>query len=328
MKRKQYLSSIAAAFCMIVLIFDSKTALTGAQHGIELCIKTVIPSLFPFFVCSILLTDTLDDRSHPFQNQLAKFLRIPHAAVPVLIPAFLGGYPVGAQCVGNLYRKGFLDKSTAQRLLAFCNNAGPSFLFGMVSQFFPAVWMVWLLWFIHIGSAFLTSRTIPLLNTYEEPIPLNLQTDVPENPLLKAARVMVSVCCWVVLFRTGIAIMRKWFLWMFPVSAQVLLTGFLELTNGCCNLDKVDNIPLRFILCSCMLAFGGFCVFLQTASVTQGLSLRCYFWGKLIQTVFSFLLSCIVMTESGLLWLLCVFPFFIFVRKVQNKYSIPRTIPV
>ena len=44
------LACTAAALGMLVLILDSKTALAGAREGIDLCIRTVIPSLFPFFL--------------------------------------------------------------------------------------------------------------------------------------------------------------------------------------------------------------------------------------------------------------------------------------
>ena len=44
---------------MLALILDGRTAIDGARQGIELCLRTVIPSLFPFFVLSILLTSSL-----------------------------------------------------------------------------------------------------------------------------------------------------------------------------------------------------------------------------------------------------------------------------
>ena len=33
---------------MLALILDSRTALAGAVQGVELCLKTLIPFLFPF----------------------------------------------------------------------------------------------------------------------------------------------------------------------------------------------------------------------------------------------------------------------------------------
>ena len=49
------MTGFAAGAAMLMLILDGRTALTGAAEGIDLCIRTVIPALFPFFVLSPLL---------------------------------------------------------------------------------------------------------------------------------------------------------------------------------------------------------------------------------------------------------------------------------
>ena len=125
---------------------------------------------------------------------------------------------------------------------------------------------------------------------------------------------MVQVCCWVILFRILVTFLQQWFLWQLPPWLAVFVTGMLELTNGCCELMQIENIGVRFVICSCMLAFGGFCVLLQTASVTKGLSLRYYVLGKGMQTIFSLLLSCAVIWKYG--WALtAVVPLLCFLRK-------------
>ena len=77
-----------------------------------------------------------------------------------------------------------------------------------------------------------------------------------------------------------------------------------------------------------MLSFGGVCVLLQTASVTEGLPLGGYVKGKLLQTVFSFLLSC-AFVKKQVPAILVLIPFLLILfRKVQNKCSNPRLYPV
>ena len=63
-------TSILAALGMIVLILDAKTALSGAREGIDLCMRTVIPALFPFFICILLSFLSLQ------QIQLSRSLQI------------------------------------------------------------------------------------------------------------------------------------------------------------------------------------------------------------------------------------------------------------
>ena len=43
---------ILSACLMVWMILDSRTVMEGALDGIQLCLWTVIPSLFPFFVIS------------------------------------------------------------------------------------------------------------------------------------------------------------------------------------------------------------------------------------------------------------------------------------
>lgn len=98
---------------------------------------------------------------------------------------------------------------------------------------------------------------------------------------------MATVCGWVVLFRVLLAFLKRWIFWILPAAVQVAVTGILELSNGCCELLAVTDVSARFCICSGILAFGGLCVTMQTVSVTAGLSLKPYFWGKLLQTLFS-----------------------------------------
>jgi len=117
MKRKQNLYVIAALIGLMMLIFDSSTAIKGASTGIELCIRTVIPSLFPFFVISMFLTSILTEQEFTLLQWLSNVMKMPQRAAQVLIPAFLGGYPVGAKCVGDLYRSCQIDKRNAETVI-------------------------------------------------------------------------------------------------------------------------------------------------------------------------------------------------------------------
>ena len=100
-RRADTWTGIVAAIGISLLILDSKTALAGAQSGVELCIRTVIPSLFPFFLFSILLTTSLMGRRIRILRPLCRLCRIPEGAESILIAGCLGGYPVGAQCVSQ-----------------------------------------------------------------------------------------------------------------------------------------------------------------------------------------------------------------------------------
>ena len=323
MKQPRILTGLGASLGMLILILDGKTALNGARMGIELCLRTVIPSLFPFFVLSIVLTGALLGQEIKVLRPLGQFYSLPKGAEALLIPAILGGYPAGAQSISQSYQAGLLDRQEAERLLMFCSNAGPAFLFGMLGPMFPKGWMVWLLWGIHILSALLVSRLTPGSDkqaSIRPGSPVSLS-----SALWSAMKILGQVCGWVVLFRVVLAFLERWVLWLFPKEFAIFLSGLLELSNGCCALIQVESIPLRFLFASIFLGWGGFCVAMQTASVTVGLSLLPYLTGKVAQTLFSLLL-CLGVFWHPVAFLPCIFPFFL--KKRRNNSRNPAAVGV
>ena len=288
MNRHRGFSCFFSAVGLLILILDGKTALSGVTDGIALCVRTVIPALFPFFV----LSSTLLRGAVPFprmEKALSALSGFPRGAGSLILPCILGGYPVGARSVYQAYTEGIVKKTEAERMLAFCNNAGPAFVFGVLGQMFPKLWMPWALWGIHLAGARIAAYCVPVIGT-----PMSSETSSIEskgNIMPEAVLTMGTVCGWIILFRVLIAFLDRWFLWILPQTVRVAFVGLLELSNGCCELPWIVNVNIRFILCSGMLAAGGLCITAQTISVTPGLSLRYYLLGKLIQFFVSVVLS-------------------------------------
>ena len=310
MNHRSIHTPIAASIAMLVLILDSPTALSGAKNGIEICLQSVIPSLFPFFVLSILLTSGLTGQRSPIIRPLSFFTGIPQGSESIFLTGLLGGYPVGAQAVGSAYRMGVLTDTEAARMIVFCNNAGPAFIFGMTAALMPSSRYAWLLWLIQILSALLTALILPGKTNRQITLAPSTPPTIPQA-LSGAIRIMASVCGWVVLFRILLAFSMRWFFWMLPVWLQALLTVLLQLANGCFALSSVEICGLRFLLCAVMLSFGGLCVWLQTLSVAGKVNMRHYLPGKLLQ-------SCI----TTMLALFCqsLFP-------IGSRLEIPMSVP-
>jgi len=285
---------ISAAVAMLVMILDAKTAVSSAQEGMQLCIRTVIPSLFPFFVLSGLINSCLLGQRISILRPLRKFCKIPEGTESLLVLGFLAGYPVGAQLIAQSYRNGKLSAITARRMLGFCNNVGPAFLFGMLSPLFTRTSTVWVLWGIQIASSLITAYILPVKTTEITHFSPSAPVSFPDT-LQNAIRSMASVCGWVIIFRVILGFCNRWFMWLFPIGTQVLFSGTLELANGCISLQKIPQQGLRFLLAGTMLSFGGLCVGMQTASVTGNIGTGWYFPGKVLQTTLTILLS--ILTE-------------------------------
>lgn len=320
MRRKLW-TGIAAAIGLLILILDAKTAFFGASQGLALCIRTVIPSLLPFFVLSILLTSTLTGEKLRLLRPLGRLCGISQGAESLLLIGMLGGYPAGAQCVSQAYQDGILKKQDAQRMIAFCNLAGPAFLFGIVAGKFSDPLGPWALWAIHILSAIFVAILLPDKSTAKNILHRTDPLTLPDA-MQRSLRIMAGVCGWILLFRVVIAFLERWVLWMLPIPAQVAITGLLELSNGCCELGKISNDGLRFIICSGMLAFGGLCVTMQTVSVAGGLSVKTYLNGKILQLLVSLLLAGLLQgrfLHLPLLFWIMILSAIILVAKILHK---------
>lgn len=290
MNQKRNFSWIFAPIAMAILILDTKTAYFAAIDGINMCMRSVVPSLFPFIVISSLTTKALLGRFRKLLRPLGKLCRIPEGCESLLLTGFLGGYPVGAQCIYQAYCAGSISRKDAERMIGFCNNAGPSFIFGIVGSLFSNSWIPWILWGVHILSALIVGIILP--GSAADPCrTLNSQKTTLVKSISGSIKTMANICGFVLLFRVIISYADKYILLLLPQYLSITITGLLELTNGCLALQNIAGEHVRFLICTALLSFGGICITLQTAAVTEGLDTRFYFPGKVMQCCISVLFA-------------------------------------
>lgn len=125
-------------FGILALILDAKTAVSSAAEGLQLCLQTVVPSLFPFLVAArlFLRSGAAQWCTRAVGPIMEPIFGLPPQGASALVLGMLSGYPVGAQTAASLYASGQLTKEETERLLGFCSNAGPAFIFGMVGGLF------------------------------------------------------------------------------------------------------------------------------------------------------------------------------------------------
>lgn len=292
MKQKIW-TGLFASIGMLLMILDTKTAIAGAQEGITLCLMTVIPSLLPFFMLSILLTGSISGIQSKLLSPISRLCRIPQGSESIFLIGLLGGYPAGAQAVADCFASGQLRKEDARRMLGFCSNAGPSFLFGIVASVFSQRSSSWLLWLIHIFSALAVGMLLPGGSNCSNVLSQQKNVTVPEA-LTRSVKTMAKVCGWIIVFRVILAFFNRWFIWMFPTPIRVVIFGIAELTVGCTSLSAIQCEGLRFILAAAFLGFGGICITMQTVSVTEKTGCSMYIPGKLLQCLLSILLAAAV----------------------------------
>ncbi len=272
---------IMAILAIVVLILAPDAAFRGASSGIEICLKNVIPSLFPFFVFSSILSNAIQGTSVVWLEPIGKICGIPCGAESILLLGALGGYPVGAKCLTDAYATKIINKEDANRMLCFCNNVGPSFIFGMTSSLFLSRLIPWLLWCIQLISVILLAYLLPNKSTAN----CKPSYTTKKNTIEQSVKAMAVVCSWIVLMRVVLGLIQMLPIDNFPKVYSLVITGILELSNGCIELNNLENVISRYILIGQFLSLGGICVILQTKSLIRDLDIRCYILGKLLQTL-------------------------------------------
>ncbi len=270
---------ISAAFLgMLALILDHCTAIEGAQAGISLCIQSVIPALLPFIFLSHALIPSKDVINNRFRY------------ASIFLAGYLGGYPTGAQCAAQAFRHEQITQHEAKKLTICCNNPGPAFIFGIVSQFFSEQWVPLSLWLIHIFSSILLLTVIPADRQQKTHIYFKVSPSKPS--LIRSTISTIGIICgWVILFRTFLHIAERWYLWFIPKNWMVFITGFLEITNGCMDLKLIDCTGLRYMLCAFFLSFGGLCTAMQTYSLSKEINCHSYIPLKLFEATVSLMIA-------------------------------------
>lgn len=308
---------VGAMLGLLCLIFDSKCAVESAAKAIDLCLKTVIPSLFPMFVLSCYLLQGLGTGGK-FASQLESMARLPAGSGGIYLIGLLGGFPVGAQSIAQAVSAKRLSRQDGERMLGFCNNCSPAFLFGIAGHLFGSIRYPAILWLIQAECSLMVALLWANQPAVENFSPAGRPQ--PVNCISRAVSSMVSVCSWIILAGVCNGFLSRWLYPLMPGVLAVFLSGVTELTSGVLALGQIPQEPLRLILCSMLLNFGGLCVALQVRSIASvcGLSVGAYLAQKCVQALLGGLLAAGVWFVG--VWLLpASLLVFIFLKNLLEK---------
>lgn len=299
MKFRKILALIGIAAAFLYLMLFPQQASCAIKDGLALCGQTIVPAMFPYFILSDLFISLgcADTLGHRLRTVMQKIFHVSGKGAAPLLLGLIGGYPMGAKAITELYSSGQITKADSEKLLFFSCNAGPAFLIGVIGgALFRSVTVGLVLYAIHVISALLCGLLISSKSKESEmqknAVKTNEILNFP-NALVHAVtssiQTTLQVCGYILLFSLFISIEKQ----MFPNFSAPLL-GVTELSSGCDALAKAKIFwPLKFSLISATVSFGGLCVLCQTMSVLSGtdLHIRPYLLGKITQAAISAVIS-------------------------------------
>lgn len=277
--------AVTAALCALLeMILAPQQMIDSARYALRLCAELIIPSLFPFFVVSGLLSRLgfsarLAGR---LSRPAARLYGISGAGATALFMGLIGGYPLGAAYIADMRRQGLISAEEGERLMGFCNNSGPAFLIGSIGAgVFGSARLGLGLYIIHILSALITGLFFRGSGRYKAQMP-----HLPESrgsalidSVRQAAQSILSVCGFIVCFCVIIGLMDAGgYFSLFAGrlasltglelhSARALLSGVLELGSGIGAMRGLSPSPVNLAIAAGIVGWGGVSVHFQTYAV-------------------------------------------------------------
>ena len=309
---KNRLAVIICLCSFAALTLCSAQVIQSCRYDVELCLSLILPSLFPFFVLSVLLNRLgLPGYLGRLLTPLASRLYgVTGAGASALLIGLTGGYPLGAAYIADMERSGAITAREGERLLAFCNNSGPAFIIGAVGAgAFGSGKAGLLLYLCHVLSALLTGLFFRQKDYCREIPPLQLDSVYISHALPEAVKqamgALLNVCGFVMCFTVLVGLLDAGGAFSlvcghlsaaFGLELQfthAALTGVLELGSAAGALRGLSPTPLNMALAAGILGWGGVSVHFQTLAVLAGSKIKgvLHFAGRLISASIGMVLA-------------------------------------
>jgi sporulation integral membrane protein YlbJ len=317
-------------FLVVCIVIFPSECIAAAKDGLSDWLDIIVPSLLPFMIGSNILLRTgilkpLADFCNPFTQKL---FGSSGNLLYIFISSALSGYPMGAKLAGDMYGSGAITHNDAVRIVNATSISGPLFISGAVATSIlqnPAV--AEFIYFPHIISALITAvlfhvfvypksmRDGPILRTVKTEKTGIRVGKVLNDSIMNSLSTIGMIGGFIILFSVFTAIMEKLNVFAFlgyltgplfhllnldPGFTQPLLTGILEMSNGCIALGSISGLMTQKILVATfVITFSGLSILFQTYSVMSlaGIKNRYFIPVKITQSIIAVIL-CVIFVNS------------------------------
>lgn len=298
--------------CLALTLYYSDNAIEYISAGMLLCVRTVIPSLFPFMVISGLMVSIGlgEIMGRICEYPVRRLFGVSGASACALFMGAVCGFPVGARTVVALLDAGHISRREAERIMCFCNNPSSAFLISAVGVSLYANRRTGLVFYLVTlsGSLILGVGARIIFGRIDS----DCATSRPERPPLPsldsftgavsdAATGMLTVCAYVVFFSAIMGCLGRLVSQLgCPTALGALLYGAVELSGGVSASAALGTGPLGVCLTAFIIGWSGLSVHFQIMSLCRGRGLRFrdYFVAKLCHGTLNALIIAVLYTLS------------------------------
>ncbi|MGP4040411.1 sporulation integral membrane protein YlbJ [Gracilibacillus sp. D59] len=325
-----------SVFMATMIIVFPQEVLQASQRGLDVWANVVFPSLLPFFIVAELLIafGVVHFIGVLFEPVMRPLFNVPGVGGFVWTMGMASGYPSGAKFTARLRQENQLSKTEAERLVSFTNASNPLFIIGAVSiGFFHDHQLGILLAITHYTSNFFVGICMRFYKKHERNRISSHHFSISKaltqlhharmrdkrtlgkilgDSVTHSIQTLLVVGGFIILFSVlteilrevhiaqflsgGIAVILSWF--QIPREmALPLLSGFFEITIGANEVSNTNGSTLiKAILVSVILAFNGFSVQAQVASILAETDIQFtpYFFARLLHGLIAGIIVCLL----------------------------------
>lgn len=314
---KNQIITILITLFIVLFIINLNTCMQSTFTGLNLVIKAILPTIFPFSViCNLIIHyDGISFYSNILGPIICKPLKLSNCSSFPIVASLLCGYPLGCKYCCDLYELGYISKEEYLRLLNIASNASPIFLIGSVGA--AMLGNIKYGFILLLGNylapliiGFFTKKNTHEFNNSNE---YPLKTDgsynfgiIIKTSIENAINTTLQVGAFVIIFSIIIGIIKnssliniifnniEKVLSLSPNSLYGIFLGSIEYTNGCKILTSISSsIIFKLSAISFICSFSGLSIIGQISSFTGkfNISLKKYSFIKFIQGIISFTIT-------------------------------------
>lgn len=270
--RSRWVFALVLSLGGLLLAFPQRVT-AGFSDGMALCLNSLLPALFPFFVvCNLAVGVVWVPK---FLRPISRFVGFTCADAPaLLVLSWLGGYAVCAQTVARFRQSGKMSARDGLLALLLGCCSGPGFVIGCVGgSLLGSVQTGVLLYLLQLAANFLSAAMLlPFLPVSsiapaamtepEDTTALGLSASISQ-----AVDSSLCVCGCVLFFR----ILYHLVLPLLPQIGWIkaLVSGCLEISAGCADFSALGGSWAVTGLCLCLSGLS-LSVFAQIHTLLQG----------------------------------------------------------
>lgn len=290
--------SLMCAFSLILILRNSDAAIEYMGSGLRLCVRTVIPALFPFMVISELIVSSgIGEWLGRFLDRPVRWLfGVSGASAPAVILGALCGFPLGARSAAALLDEGLIGRREASRLLTFCNNPSSAFIINAVGvSLYQSRKLGMILYAVTLVNAMiigivqrLCCPPIKKSEFHHKVTKYASGIELFTSSVTRSAEGMLNICAYIVFFSAIVGCISALLAGLgSPPPLSAFIHGLVELSGGIGEASALGGNIAGICISAFIIGWSGLSVHFQIISVSsgRGIGYRGYFIAKAAQGI-------------------------------------------